>query len=372
MKKFQIPVANAFVGKEEANEVYSVVKSGWISMGKKVEEFENSFSKYVDSKHSIAVNNGTSALHIALIAMGIKDGDEVLVPDITYITTSNVVLYERATPILVECDPDTYNISLEDAEKRITNKTKAIIPVDMNGLPVDYDNVLAFAKKHNLKVIADSAESLGCSYKGKRNGAIAPIHMFSFFPNKAITTGEGGMITTNNDQLADELRKLRNHGQSYRYNHIMLGYNYRMPDVLAAIGIQQLKKINYITSKKEEIANTYTNSFNGHKLIKPPYLPDYATNHSWYMYPITLDKNIDRDLVVKKLKEKGIDTRLSFPPIHIQPYYMERFNFKEDSYPVSLAAWKSLIDLPVGVDLTPEEQKYVIDSLLQIVDEVAN
>ena len=168
MVKRNIPVASPFIGQEEAQATFEVVKSGWISMGKKVQEFEARFAEYVNSKYAVATNNGTSALHLALISMGIKEEDEVLVPDITFISTANAVLYERAKPVIVECDPKTYNISLEDAECRITGKTKAIIPVDMNGLPSDYDEVLAFAEKHNLKVIADSAESLGAIYKGQK------------------------------------------------------------------------------------------------------------------------------------------------------------------------------------------------------------
>ena len=367
MEKRNIPVASPFIGEEEAQAAYEVIKSGWISMGKKVQEFEERFSEYVNSKYAIAVNNGTTALHLALIAMGIKNDDEVLVPDITFISTGNTVLYERAKPVIVECDSKTYNISLEDAERRLTNKTKAIIPVDMNGMPVNYDEILNFADKYNLSVIADSAESLGALYKGRKTGSIAPLHIFSFFPNKNITTGEGGMITTNDDVLADKVRKLRNQGQDYRYHHIMLGYNYRMVDILAAIGIEQLKKVDLIVSEKEKIAKRYSNEFENNSLISPPFLPSYVDQHSWYMYPISLSEDIDRDLVVKKLKEKGIATRLSFPPMHLQPYYQEKFGYNDNSYPISLKAWQQLVDLPIWVGLSNEDQNYVIDSLREII-----
>jgi len=372
MKKPQIPVASPFIGKEEAQAVYDVVNSGWISMGKKVEVFERKFSEYVGADHAIAVNNGTSALHLSLIAMGIKEGDEVLVPDITFISTANAVLYERAKPVIVECDPKTYNISLDDAEKRITKKTKAIIPVDMNGMPVNYDEILEFADDHGLMVIADSAESVGAVYNGRKPGAIAPIHMFSFFPNKNITTGEGGMITTNDDILADKIRKLRNQGQDYRYHHVLLGYNYRMVDILAVIGIEQLKKINRIIIEKEKIAKRYTNAFRNDPIISPPILPDYVNQHSWYMYAVSLHEKIDRDLVVEMLKEKRIDTRLSFPPIHLQPYYQEQFGYNDNSFPISLKAWQQLIDLPIWVGLSIEDQNYVIDSLKEIIKKMTN
>ncbi len=362
-----IPVANPFICEEEAKAVYEVVKSGWVSMVQKVKEFEDAFAEYVGAKYAIATNNGTTALHLALIVADIREGDEVLVPDITFISTANVVLYERAVPVLVECDPKTYNISLEDAERRLSNKTKAIIAVDMNGLPVDYDLVLAFAKRHGLKIIADSAESLGAIYKGKKIGSIAPVHIFSFFPNKNITTGEGGMITTDNNEKAVLLSQLRDQGQDYRYHHIHLGYNYRMSNIPAALGIEQLKRVEFILSEKEKIVERYNKAFKDDPNISPPYVPDFADRHSWYMYAVSLREGLNRDSVLSELKTRGIDTRLSFPPIHIQPYYQEKFGYKEDSYPVSLKAWKQLIDLPIWVGLTIEDQNYVIENLKNIL-----
>ena len=365
-----IPVANPCIGEEEAKAVYDVVRLGWVSMGEKVEEFEHDFAQHVGTKHAVATNNGTSALHIALIASGIKSGDEVLIPSITFISTANVVLYERAVPILVECDPKTYNISLEDAEKRLTQKTKAIIPVDMNGMPVDYDEVLGFAEKHGLTIIADSAESLGAAYKGNKIGCIAPVHTFSFFPNKNITTGEGGMVTTDDDDKALLMRQLMNQGQDYRYNHIHLGYNYRMTNVPAAMGIEQLKRVEFILKEKEKIVEIYKNAFIDDPGISPPFVPDYVDRHSWYMYAISLRDELNRDQVVSDLKSRGIDTRLSFPPIHIQPYYQKQFGYSNDSYPVSYRAWKQLIDLPIWAGLTVDDQTYVINNLKEIVREM--
>ena len=365
-----IPVANPCIGEEEARAVYDVVRSGWVSMGEKVEEFEHDFAHYVGARHAVATNNGTSALHIALIASGIKSDDEVLVPTITFISTANVVLYERATPVLVECTPNTYNISLKDAEKRLTEKTRAIISVDMNGLPVDYDEVIDFAKKHNLQLIADSAESLGAVYKNNKIGCIAPIHIFSFFPNKNITTGEGGMITTSDDDKALLMRQLMNQGQDYRYNHIHLGYNYRMTNVPAVMGIEQLKRIEFILKEKEKIAQRYTQAFTNDPNISPPFLPKYVDRHSWYMYAVSLREWIDRDRVVLELRNRGIDTRLSFPPIHIQPYYQRKLGYEDDSLPQSLKAWNQLMDLPIWAGLTVDDQTYVIDNLKEIVREM--
>jgi dTDP-4-amino-4,6-dideoxygalactose transaminase len=362
----QVDLSNPYIGKEEATAVYNIVKDGWISMGQKVMEFENMFADFVGVKHAIAMNNGTSALHLAVIASGIKEGDEVLVPDITFISTANVVLFERAIPVLVECDPDTYNIDLEDAQKRITDRTKAIIPVDMNGMPVDYDTVAAFAKQNDIQVIADSAESLGAVYKGSKTGGFAPTNIFSFFPNKNLTTGEGGMLTTNDDDLAEYVRQLRNQGQDYRYHHIHLGYNYRMNNIAAVIGIEQLKKIEKIINEKQKIAQRYNDAFQDDDYISAPFVPDYVDQHSWYMYAVSLGEGIDRDGVAAELKNMGVDTRLSFPPIHTQPYYQQLFGYDDVTFPASLKAWQKKIDLPIWCGLTKEDQNYVISCIKKI------
>ncbi len=366
----KVPLASPYIGEEEAQAAYKVVKTGWLSMGEMVNSFEQEFAQYAGSKHAIATSNGTTALHLALIAVGIADGDEVLVPAITFISTPNVVLYERAIPTLTECDPKTYNISLEDAERRLTKKTKAIIPVDMNGLVVEYESVLSFASKFGLKVVADSAESLGARYRGQKVGSIAPIHTFSFFPNKNLTTGEGGMITTNDDDYAELIRQLRNQGQDYRYHHIHLGYNYRMTDIQAAIGIEQLKRIEKTIHEKNRIAERYNEAFEDHPDISMPFIPEYCDRHAWYMYTVSVSKRIDRERVVDVLKDNGIDTRLSFPPIQIQPYYRSRFNYTDESLPISLGAWKKLINIPMWPGLETDKQDYVIENLKKIVDQL--
>lgn len=363
----KVALANPYIGEEEAKSAYEIIKSGWVSRGPKVKEFESAFSDYVGADYAVSAVNGTAALHLALIAAGVKSADEVLIPDITFISTANVVLYQNATPILVECDPKTYNIDLADAEKKITKKTKVIMPVDMNGLPVDYDKINVFAEQHGLKVIADSAEALGASYKGSKIGTQAPVHIYSFFPNKNITTGEGGMVVTHDKKMAIYMEQLSNQGQDYRYHHIHLGYNYRMTNVTAAIGIEQLKKINYIISEKNKIANRYTLAFKDDRLISTPFIPDYVDQPSWYMYTISLDKSIDRDKVVSMLSAKGIDTRLSFPPIHTQPYYQEQLGYTDQSCPISYQAWKCLINIPIWPGLPVEDQVYVIEVLKDVV-----
>ena len=362
-----IPVANAFVGEEEAKAAYDVVKSGWISMGKGVEEFENNFKNEVNAKNAIATNNGTAALHVALEALGVKEGDEVIIPSLTFISTANSVLYQKAKPVLVECDPRTYNVTAEEIEKNITEKTKAIIPVDMNGMPVDYDAILEIAEKHSIPIIADSAESLGASYKNKKIGGNTNIHIFSFFPNKNITTGEGGMITTKDDELAEKMRMIRNQGQEGRYNHVVLGYNYRMNDILAVIGNAQLKKLEFILGEKEKIAKRYDEAFSDFDQIEIPHIPNYVTRHAWYMYTISVKKN--RDEIVKKLDEKNIQTRLSFPPIHSQPLYQKLFGYSNDFLPRTQDTFNKLINIPIWAGLSEEKQNFVIETLKNLVND---
>ena len=243
-KKNFIPVANPTVGFEEANAVFKQVKSGWISMGKKVIEFENKVKNFIGVQNIIAINNGTSALDALLTAFDIKENDEVVIPSLTYISTANVVAYKRARLVLCDSNPKTFNISRKSLLSKISKKTKLIIVTDMKGMPVDYDFYKNLSKKINVPIVADSAESFGAKYKNKIIGSQLIAHTFSFFANKNLTTGEGGMIATRSKVLAEKLRVIRNQGQNRRYNHIVLGNNYRMTDVSASIGIIQLNKLS--------------------------------------------------------------------------------------------------------------------------------
>lgn len=365
-EKETIPVANTYIGEEEARAAYDVVKSGWLSTGPKVKEFESAFAQTVGAKNAIAVNSGTAALHTVLAALDIGPGDEVIVPSLTFISTANAVLYQGATPILAECNPKTYNITAEIISPLITEKTKAIIPVDMNGLPVDYDSILELAQKHNIPVIADSAESLGATYKERKIGSIAPIHIFSFFPNKNLTTGEGGMITTNSDSLAEKMRMIMNQGQDYRYHHVLLGYNYRMTNFQAAIGLEQLKRLSFVLKEKDKIAEKYNRAFIYCKNIETPHVPIYITKNAWYMYTISVSKE-KRDEIVKALESSGIQTRLSFPPIHTQPIYQEKFSYTDESLPICLEAWQKLINIPIWAGLG-DKQEEVIKKVIEICE----
>ncbi len=362
-----IPIANTYIGPEEAEAVSQVIKGGWISMGKKVEEFEGMFTQKMGVKHAIAFNNGTSSLHAALLALGVKEGDEVLVPTLSYISSANAVLYCGATPRFCESEAKTFNVEAAEIRKRITKKTKVIMTVDLKGMPVDFDSINKVAKEFNLPVLSDSAESLGAIYKGKWVGSQCEMHSFSFFANKNITMGEGGLLTTNDSKLADVCRIVRNQGQSERYKHVLIGNNYRLTDMVAAFGIEQFKRIEWIMEEKNRIAAYYNRAFAGHTLIKIPHVPSYVDRHSWYMYCLTLDKSVDRDHVLALLKDDGIDTRLSFPPIHLQPIYREKFGYKDNDFPESEQIFKNFVDIPCWPNMTQEMMDHVVQGVLQAV-----
>ena len=362
-KKLFIPVANPTVGKEEAKKAYHQIKSGWFSMGKRVEEFEKLVEKFTGAKYAIAVNNGTSALDAVLTALDIKENDEIIIPSLTYISTANVIAYKKAKIVLCDSDPRTFNVDYKSLVEKISKKTKLIIVTDLKGMPVDYDLFIKLSKKYKVPVIADSAESFGAKYKRRIIGTQLPIHTFSFFANKNLTTGEGGMIVTSNKLIAKRLKIIRNQGQNYRYNHIVLGNNYRMTDISAAIGIVQLKKLKNCLKLKEQVAKTYNKNFLNFEEIQTPFIPTYVNQHSWYCYTIKVKKK-HRNKLIKYLKKNNIETRLSFPPVHIQPYYKNRIKFKKSELKNSLKTYNEFLDIPIWPNMKISTQKKVIKTIL--------
>tara|TARA_Y100001970_G_C14233481_1_gene860271 strand:+ start:1275 stop:2396 length:1122 start_codon:yes stop_codon:yes gene_type:complete len=363
-----IPIANPNIDSKEAQAVYDVIKSGWISMGKKVQELEAKICKYIGVKHAILFNSGTSSLHTALIAAGVQENDEVIVPTLSYISSGNTIIYCGAKPVFCDADNKTFNASAADIKSKITEKTKAIMIVDLKGMPADFDEIISLAKKKNIKVIGDSAESFGAIYKNKKVGSQLDAHSFSFFANKNLTMGEGGLVTTNDDEIAKKCKIFRNQGQSKRYEHIMIGNNYRLNDYAAAFGLVQLSKIDWILEEKGLVAESYDKFFEKHDFIKKPYRPEYVSRHSWYMYSITLDEKIDRDKVADYLKENNIDTRLSFPPIHLQPIYKEKFAYKVGDFPKSEKAFNTFLDIPCWAEMGEGRIKRVVDTLNKAIE----
>ena len=361
-----IPIANAYIGEEEARAVYDVVKSGWISMGKKVKAFEDSICAYTGAKYAVAMNNGTSTLHAIMVALDIGPGDEVILPSLTYISSANDVLLQGATPILCESNPSTFNVEPHHIKEKITDKTKAFMTVDLKGMPVDHDSFVALSKETGIPFISDSAESLGAIYKGQKVGSQALVHSFSFFANKNITTGEGGMVTTNNEDLYKKLLIIRNQGQEGRYNHTVLGNNYRMTDIHAAFGIEQLKRIEWLITEKNKLAKRYSGAFSSVEEVTPPFLPEYVDRHSWYMYSIKVNAD-KRDWLINKLYTANIDTRLSFPPVHIQPYYKKKYGYHAQDFPITFKTFCEFLDIPIWVGLTSEKQNYIIETISSLV-----
>lgn len=325
-RRMRLPVAEPSLGEKELLYVSECVLTGWVSSaGKFVTRFEQMFAKFCETRYAIATSNGTTALHLALLALDIGLGDEVIVPTLTFIATANAVAYTGARPVFVDSEAQTWNIDPAQIEQAITPRTKAIIPVHLYGHPANMEPILEMANHYGLAVIEDAAEAHGARYKGQRVGGIGDIGTFSFYGNKIITTGEGGMIVTNRADLAEKMRILRDHGMSptRRYWHPVLGYNYRLTNIQAALGVAQMEKIETILAAKRRIAQAYTEALSGIAGLTLSPEASWAENVYW-LYSILVDEHffgMERDVLMAILKSQGLDTRPLFPPIHTQPIY---------------------------------------------------
>ena len=355
-----IPVNTPLISGNEKKYLNQCIDSGWISSeGPFVKQLEDQFAKYVLNKHGIAVCNGSAALDVAVTALDIGKGDEVIMPAFTIISCAASVVRAGAKPVLVDCDPLTWCMDINQIEEKITSKTKAIMAVHIYGLPVDMDPLIKLAKKYNLKIIEDAAEAHGLNYKGKHCGSFGDIAIFSFYPNKHITTGEGGMVVTNDDKTADKCRSLRNlcFQEKKRFVHEELGWNFRMSNLQAALGVAQLERINEFIEKKHHMGKLYTRLLSDIKQIELP-LPktDYAHNIYW-VYGIVLKDNVDFDAeyAMSALKEKGIGSRPFFYPMHKQPVFRKIGLFNNEHYPIAERLSKRGFYIPSGLSLTEEE-----------------
>lgn len=300
-----INIAKPIISDEEIEAVTEVLKSGMLAQGPKVDEFEKKFAEYSEAKYGIATSSGTTALHTALVAAGVERGDELITTPFTFAATSNSILYSDATPVYADIDPKTFNLNPEKIEEKITDKTKAIVPVHLYGQPADMDPILEIAEKHDLKVIEDAAQAHGSTYKGKKIGSIGDLGCFSFYPTKNMTTGEGGMVTTNDDDLAEKSAMIRAHGESKRYEQSLLGYNYRMTDIAASIGIVQLKSIDKFNEKRNENAKYLSEGLSDVEGITTPCVDSNVT-HVFHQYTIRVSK--DRDEFKQFLTDNEIGT----------------------------------------------------------------
>ena len=358
-----IPVAEPDLTGNELKYVSECIKSGWISSrGKFVKEFEDKFAKFCDSTYGVSVSNGTVALHLALVALGITKGDEVIIPDLTFAASANAVLHTGATPILVDVDKETWNIDINKIEGKISVKTKAIMPVHLYGFPCDMEKIMSIAKKHNLFVIEDCAEAHGAMFNNKKVGSFGDIACFSFYGNKIMTTGEGGICTTNNKELAQKMQMLKDHGMQpdNRYWHEVIGYNYRMTNIQAAIGLAQLERIEKMIQAKIKVYETYNKFLKDVKGITLAPLSNNQYKGVYWMYSILIEDNfgINRDELMKKLQEKDIDTRRFFYPLHEMPPYKINKEF-----PISTELSKKGINLPSSTNLSEEQIKFICETI---------
>jgi perosamine synthetase len=366
---WRLPVMEPSLGGNEMKYVSDCIASGWISsQGQYVKRFEETFAQFHDVPHALTVSNGTTALHLALVALGIGPGDEVIVPNLTFAASANVVIHCGAKPVLADVTSDTWTLDPEDVRRRITPNTRAIMPVHLYGHPCDMDPIMAIARQHNLFVVEENAEALGAEYRGTKTGAIGDIGCFSFFANKVITTGEGGMVICRDAALAHKMQVLRDHGmeKTRRYWHLVPGFNYRMTNLQAAIGLAQMERLDHFLSRRDEIVARYDAALGKVPGIVLPPRATWARNIHW-LYSILIEPcaaGIDRDTLSARLSEYGIETRGFFYPLHIQPPY---FHPDTAAFPVSTDISARGLSLPTANDIREEDVDRVCSALSDIV-----
>lgn len=350
-----IPISKPFIGDAEKQAVLEVLESGMLVQGPRTARLEEKFAAVCSTRHAVATSSGTAALHIALLAHGIGAGDEVITTPFTFIASVNSIIYTGARPVFVDIGEDTFNINPALIEAAITSRTKAIMPVHLYGYPCDMDAILDIAQRHNLAVIEDAAQAIGAEYRGQRVGSFG-TGCFSLYATKNVMSGEGGMITTDDDALAQRCRMLRNHGMQRRYYHDMLGYNFRMTDLHAAIGLAQIDRLDEFTARRRanaEYLNRHIRS-----VITPQVRPGYG--HVWHQYTIRVDRNRDRDAVVKRLNDAGVGTGIFYPvPAHKQAYLVE-MGLGDVSLPVAERLAGEVVSLPVHPQLSQADLETIV------------
>jgi perosamine synthetase len=353
--------------------VIEVLRSGRLSLGPKTEAFEEAISQYIGVRHAVAVSSGTAALHLIVKALGLGPGDEVLVPSFTFAASVNVLLYENATPVFCDIEDITYNVDPSRLEEKITSRTKAILAVDVFGHPAEWDSICSIAAKHNLRIIDDSCEALGAEYKGRKVGQFGDAAAFAFYPNKQITTGEGGVLVTNDSEIARLARSLRNQGRGEMgswLEHERLGFNYRMDEMSASLGLSQLHRIETFLAKRQRVADLYSSRLSTVPRIRTQFVaPDVRM--SWFVYVITFDEDVDRSAVVETLKEKQIPVRCYFSPIHLQSYIVGRSACQTGHLPVTESVARRILALPFHNQLASEEVDKVVDAVHEAVQGVS-
>ncbi|HNT25270.1 MAG TPA: DegT/DnrJ/EryC1/StrS family aminotransferase [Anaerolineales bacterium] len=389
--KFSVPMSSPDITDREREAVADVMKTAYLSMGQYNEAFEEAFRAFTGSRHAIAVNSGTAGLHMCVRAAGIQDGDLVITTPFSFVASANVLLFERAVPVFVDVDPQTGNIDpplvraaildivsgVQGAHAWLPRRgadparpLKAVLPVDVFGQPADFASILPLAREHNLKVIEDSCEALGATYQGRPAGTWGDYGVFAFYPNKQITTAEGGLIVTDDDEAADYMRALRNQGRAPGdtwLQHTHLGYNYRLDELSAALGAVQMSRMEELLPKRQQVADWYNERIAEIPGVEAPVIVPNTTRTSWFVYVVRFQPGIDRDAVIKALEKHGIPARPYFSPIHLQPYMVERFGFQPGDFPVTEDLGRRSLALPFSGIMTEAQVETVCQVLRKVL-----
>jgi perosamine synthetase len=375
-----LPYGRQWIDEDDIAAVVETLRSDWLTTGPKVNEFEEAFAAWVGARYAVSFSSGTAALHGAAFAAGLGAGDEAITSPLTFAATANCILYQAAMPVFADVRADTLNIDPECVSSRITSRTKAILPVDYAGHPADLDELGRIAERHGLTVIEDACHAVGAEYRGRRAGSISHMTVFSFHPVKHLTTGEGGMVTTDNSQFADTLRKFRNHGISteardrqargqWEYEMVLLGFNYRLTDVACALGLRQLSKLESNLATRREIAATYSSELREIPgLVLPTVLEGMLP--AWHLYPIRIETNslsASRAEVLQALRAENVGVNVHYIPVHLHPYYKQLFGYLGGEFPIAEAAYDSLITLPLFHGMSDHDLSDVIRAVEKVM-----
>lgn len=375
-----LPFHRASIDEQDIESVVRVLRSGWLTTGPEVERFERTFAEYIGASHAVALSSCTAALHLALAAIRLEEGEEVILPTLTFSSTSEVVLYFKARPVLVDCGDNCPQLDPSAIERAITPRTRAVIVVHFAGSPANIEAVQEIARRHKLVVIEDAAHALPTRYQGKLIGTFGDITCFSFYATKTITTAEGGMLTTESSEIAERVRMLSAHGiskdaykrytaeGSWRYEILDVGYKYNMTDIQAALGLAQLVRCEMLREKREQIAQTYTAALSGLEAYETPVVPA-GVQHAWHLYVLKVNPeafSISRDRVIEELKMRGIGTSVHFIPLHMHPYYQQKLGYHTGQFPNAESHFNRAISLPLFPDMTKDDAQRVIEALYEI------
>jgi len=362
----RVPLSRPYIDERDEELVLDVLRSGRLSLGPAIDRFEELFAERVGAPYAAAVSSGTAGLHMLCHIAGVEEGDEVITSPVSFVATANCFIFEGGRPVFADVDPQTLNLDPAAVEAAITDRTKGIVAVDMFGYPCELDALRGIAERHGLFLIDDSCEALGAEYKGAPVGAHGISGAFGFYPNKQITTGEGGIVTTHSEEEWELVKSLRNQGRSYDsrwFHHVRLGFNYRITDLQAALGIGQLEKLDRLLAMRAEVAARYGDLLDGVDGVEPPLADDADHRRSWFVYVVRVAPGVDRDAVLERLGSQGIEAGLYVPAVHLQPYMRERFGSAEGMCPVAEDACSRTLALPFFPQLEAGDQERVVDSL---------